>query len=244
MIKKKILKNKKRTGFTLVELLAVIVILAIIMIIAIPAVLNTMQASKRKSLVTFAQKAMNEAEKQYLSKQAFGELTLNGTVSAFYFDIKKDLGLTNTGNYNGVVTIGISDLEENYKEIFVYDDEYVLSYSTWRNTQVLDENLVRTFNKSYYPSDLDFNSIEWKKIKAAKDHCSLCGWYDTTFTDGVTNTKLYDNNISHRSNYTVINGVEVCNDAEKDNKLFDQVLYTYYFNYDKLADCDYIRNLS
>ena len=38
------MKNKK--GFTLVELLAVIVILAIIMIIAIPAVLQTMESAR------------------------------------------------------------------------------------------------------------------------------------------------------------------------------------------------------
>jgi type IV pilus assembly protein PilA len=42
---------KKKKGFTLVELLAVIVILAIIMIIAIPAVLNTMQTARKKSFM-------------------------------------------------------------------------------------------------------------------------------------------------------------------------------------------------
>lgn len=43
------MKNTRK-GFTLVELLAVIVILAIIMIIAIPAVLSTMEQARQKLL--------------------------------------------------------------------------------------------------------------------------------------------------------------------------------------------------
>ena len=39
----------KKDGFTLVELLAVVVILAIILVIAIPSVLDVLQASKRKA---------------------------------------------------------------------------------------------------------------------------------------------------------------------------------------------------
>ena len=60
---------KKNKGFTLVELLAVIVILAIIMIIAIPAVLNTMETAKRKSMINFAEKIINEVEKTYMAKR-------------------------------------------------------------------------------------------------------------------------------------------------------------------------------
>ena len=41
------IRNNK--GFTLLELLAVIVILAIIMIIAIPAVSNTLEMTRKKS---------------------------------------------------------------------------------------------------------------------------------------------------------------------------------------------------
>lgn len=47
---------KKKNGFTLVELLAVIVILAIIMIIAIPTVLETMASARRSSFAIYIEK--------------------------------------------------------------------------------------------------------------------------------------------------------------------------------------------
>ena len=52
--------KKTNKGFTLVELLAVIVILAIIMIIAIPAVLETMQSARKKTFKEYAMKVTNE----------------------------------------------------------------------------------------------------------------------------------------------------------------------------------------
>ena len=41
---------KKKNGFTLVELLAVIVILAIILVIAVPKILNVIEETKKDSL--------------------------------------------------------------------------------------------------------------------------------------------------------------------------------------------------
>ena len=54
----------KKNGFTLVELLAVIVILAVIMIIAIPAVLSTMKTAKSKGFMEYLQKVSNTAQKK------------------------------------------------------------------------------------------------------------------------------------------------------------------------------------
>lgn len=63
----KYVKSKK--GFTLVELLAVIVILGVIMVIAIPSVLETMQVAKTKSLQEYAQKVRNVGKRKYLVKK-------------------------------------------------------------------------------------------------------------------------------------------------------------------------------
>ena len=62
---KKNKNEKKKKGFTLVELLAVIVILAIIMVITIPTVLGSMSGAKEKAEEVFI-KEMEKALKNYI----------------------------------------------------------------------------------------------------------------------------------------------------------------------------------
>ncbi len=112
--------KKTNKGFTLVELLAVIVILAIIMIIAIPAVLETMQSARKKSFKEYAMKVTNEGQKTYLADQ----MTSNPGSCALY-KIKTDLGLNNTGDYNGYVVVkNLTNKQKIY--VTLYDNEYMV----------------------------------------------------------------------------------------------------------------------
>ena len=60
---------KKKNGFTLVELLAVIVILAVILIIAMPKISDVIKNSKESSLETTAKLIASQAEKKYTENQ-------------------------------------------------------------------------------------------------------------------------------------------------------------------------------
>ena len=64
---------KKKKGFTLVELLAVIVILAVILIIAVPQIMNTIKTTRLKSIEDSARLIATNAEKDYLSQQAINQ---------------------------------------------------------------------------------------------------------------------------------------------------------------------------
>ena len=125
---------KKNKGFTLVELLAVLVLLAIIMIIAIPTVLNTMDTAKRKTFGEYVTKVYDVAQKKYLSDGLSGADT-----SYVRYDITKDLDLNNTGNYKGYVVIvnngdstdvyiGISDGEYHTATKYADNDASIVNY--------------------------------------------------------------------------------------------------------------------
>ena len=96
-----------RKGFTLVELLAVIVILAIIMIIAIPSVLETVETARQKTFNEFMQKVYSAGQEKFLVKKEFEGLKRPSGYEylEYVFDIKEDLGLTNTGGYKGIVSV-------------------------------------------------------------------------------------------------------------------------------------------
>jgi len=72
MISKKIEKNNEISGFTLVELLAVIVILAIILVIAVPKIMSVIEDAKKATLESTAKMIASQAEKQKVQNTVLG----------------------------------------------------------------------------------------------------------------------------------------------------------------------------
>ena len=75
---------KEKRGFTLVELLAVIVILAVILIIAMPKISDVIKNSKEASLETTAKLIASQAEKKYTENQV-----LDGSTAIKCSDVAK-----------------------------------------------------------------------------------------------------------------------------------------------------------
>ena len=63
---------KKKKGFTLVELLAVIVILAIILVIAVPQIMDTIDSARSASLESSAKMVAAQVENQHTVSQTLG----------------------------------------------------------------------------------------------------------------------------------------------------------------------------
>ena len=138
-----------RKGFTLVELLAVIVILAIIMIIAIPSVLGTLTTARQKTFVEYVTRVYKAGQEQYLTLQqtdALGTIAECGTETIggytyckkgrmVYFDIQKGLGLNSTGSYKGWVAVKSASGTDTQTTIYVglYDGNYITSSGTGAN---------------------------------------------------------------------------------------------------------------
>ena len=66
-------RSRGRKGFTLVELLAVIVILAIILVIAVPQIMNTIKDTTKASFESSAKMVASQVENQYTVAQTLGK---------------------------------------------------------------------------------------------------------------------------------------------------------------------------
>ena len=122
----KVLKNKK--GFTLVELLAVIVVLAIIILVAMPAVMSAMDKARRNSLINEA----NEIVK--IAQSAYSEETMDATAGvvggeAYCYSIGwlKEKGYLekNLSNYSGGILLNVVNGVATYN-IFLDNGMYYI----------------------------------------------------------------------------------------------------------------------
>lgn len=93
--------ERKKNAFTLIELLAVIVILALILALAIPSILNLTNNAKKESFYQYAQSLESKAIGKYI--QDMDDKTIKDTCRVY--DIEKDLGLKNTGDYEGWIKV-------------------------------------------------------------------------------------------------------------------------------------------
>ena len=133
----KIKGNKK--GFTLVELLAVIVVLAIIMIIAIPAVVESMNNAKKGSFKIYAQRALGNAESTFQSEDLLGTLPTKENSddnkkwisNTCYCYTLAGIGLTSSGNFKGYVTVSLDDKREATYRVTLTDNSYNTKGSTY-----------------------------------------------------------------------------------------------------------------
>ena len=101
--------NKK--GFTLVELLAVIVVLAIVMLIDVQAVLPQMEKARRQAMVLEGQTIIEAAQSYYISEalKASGDglPTTNNTYKCVKISTLENYGVLNikSGDTTGYVTV-------------------------------------------------------------------------------------------------------------------------------------------
>ena len=61
------MKRLNKKGFTLVELLAVIVILALIMVLTVPTILDQMNSARQSSFLLYAEEMLKNAQTRYQS---------------------------------------------------------------------------------------------------------------------------------------------------------------------------------
>jgi len=244
--KKKFSFRKWLKGFTLVELLAVIVILAIIMIIAIPNVLNVMEQARRKSFIEFAQKCFNEAEKTYMTQTTMGSLIRPAENTEYVYDIRKDIGLSSTGDYYGIVIIGLLNYGDNNtgiaKKILLFDKNYYMDYSEDYTKGPLDVSLIQSrseIEKQLSLPGIKIEDLDFKSLRAGSALNDICNYWDIAVVDAATNTQYYCTNPNHRYNYEEKEDGEI--DCKYRTSTYDYeqtvALYTKYVQGKELVTC-------
>lgn len=153
------MKKLNKKGFTLVELLAVIVVLAIIMVLTLPTVMNSLSSAKQSTFLLYASRMLDTAADRYQSdallnggKTCYTISELNGESSSSY---KGKVLVTDDGAtyiiqmYDANYQIGITASEElgdkaggvGYKEI----DGIKSKLSTTVKLQAVPATLTEAF---------------------------------------------------------------------------------------------------
>lgn len=138
--------NKK--GFTLVELLAVIVVLAIIMIIAIPAVVESMNNAKKGSFKIYAEKALGNAQSTYSSEDLLGTISATKYEDTCFCYTLDQIGLKSRGSYDGYVIVKLDKKREASYYVTLTDKSYNVVNGTYANLGTEIKEGVGTVTKT------------------------------------------------------------------------------------------------
>ena len=109
------MKKLNKKGFTLVELLAVIVVLAIIIIIAMPNIIRAMNNARMGTFITYGRRIINTATGQFEGDRMMGTEKKCYTLA--------DMGMT-SGNYKGRVVINDNDPQNITYTVHLTDNNF------------------------------------------------------------------------------------------------------------------------
>ncbi|MCI6627129.1 MAG: leucine-rich repeat protein [Tenericutes bacterium] len=230
---------KKKKGFTLVELLAVIVILAVILVIAVPKITDTIKNSKIASFESSAKTIAAQAEKKKMEKEILedtGSINCSDVVKlndtdygdcSITFDDKGNakVSIIGKGKFEGLQIInGTKDIatampsKETDVKFFTYSDVVVKDYTVTdidKCVNYLKENL-------FFPDDVansictngdTLNSTQGQSILELLK-------YNVISSDNYENAGLMVNDIEGISieSYNVDGGINVIIPSRIENK--------------------------
>ena len=120
------MKKLNEKGFTLVELLAVIVVLASIMVLTVPSVLSSMNSARQSSFLIYAGKMLEAAQGKYQSESLL-------TTPSTCYNLSALSGNGST-QYKGVVKVSIGTDGSPVFKLQMYDNNYQIGFKADTNS--------------------------------------------------------------------------------------------------------------
>ena len=174
---------KKKKGFTLVELLAVIVILAVILVIAIPQIINVIKSARISSFKDSAILIATNAEKDYLSNQVLNKDYSSTSISCedvvklnddySYCNIKYKGGIAyitlngkTNGKFSNIYCSGTKD-DMNCVKKEIASSENAVSYLTnivGEKGLITDEDGDIRYQGNNVKNYVNFNNELWRIV--------------------------------------------------------------------------------
>ena len=173
----------KNKGFTLVELLSVIIVLSLIMVLAIPAILHILDNAKKESFYVYANNVYEKAVNKYVQNE--NDASVNELACSVY-RIPEDLDISNSGDYQGWVKVVKEPVGSgNYEYSLnisnpngLYSVKYCTKYNADCNPEENDTDA--TYSSDYWSVKEDVYGIPDTettiKITKSKDY-HLCVQY-------------------------------------------------------------------
>ncbi|MBR1386486.1 MAG: prepilin-type N-terminal cleavage/methylation domain-containing protein [Bacilli bacterium] len=183
-VKKKTTRKKpKKKAFTLIELLAVIIILGVLMIIAVPSVTSYINNSRKSGYVTTAKNLMDGAR----TKVNEGKLSIYDTGKTYYLPFS----MIKTEN---AAKSPYGEFTEAYV-VVTYDGDGFDYY--WTSTDETKTGVYLT-----YYSELDNDKIV-SNVSAGLTDIAICGKEEIVVfkEDGTQETKVADDCIEPKGSY-------------------------------------------
>ena len=113
---------KKEKGFTLVELLAVIVILAVLVLLAVPSVIKMLDNTKKNAFAVEAENIIKAGKNAYASEM------LDGTFENGCYSLEK-LSQYTDKNFDGYTGSVYIDSENNNDKVWLGNGDYIIAGS-------------------------------------------------------------------------------------------------------------------
>ena len=163
---------KKKKGFTLVELLAVIVILAVILVIAVPQIMSVIESARKGSIESTAKLIAEGAEREYTNRKILGKDTnvlcsdvssmnsndYGSCVISFDNAGKATVSITGKGKFEGYTCNGNSTNMECIKGEIPGSTETAAQYFGYEENAI-DEVIVKDKDKCVSYLQTNFSEL-------------------------------------------------------------------------------------